>query len=64
MCLTNIILIFWMLTYQAPGTYSIGSLDGGKTCNHVIIVELLQIFEIEMAKYLMPNIVGDVSMRQ
>ena len=63
MFLPNVILIFWML-YQSPSTYSMESLDGGKTFNHVIIVELLQIFEIEMAKSLMPNLAGVVSMRQ
>ena len=58
MCLPNIIPLLWMLTYQETSTYSIGGLDGEKTFNHFIIVELLQIFEIEMAKYLMMNIYG------
>ena len=64
MCLPNFIPLLWMLTNQATNTYPIESLDGIKIFNHFIIVELLEIFEIEMAKYLMPNLAGVVSMRQ
>ena len=62
MCLPNIIPLLEMLTYQATDTYSIGSSDGRKTFNHFIIVELLEIFEIEMPKSIMPYLVGVVSM--
>ena len=62
MCLPNFIPILWMLTYQATKTYYIRSLDERKTFNHFIIVELLEIFEIEMPKYLMPKFYGVIGM--
>ena len=64
MWLPKFIHLLWMLTYQATRTYSIRSLDERKTFNHFIILELLEIFEIEMPKYPMPYLVGVFSMSQ
>ena len=51
------------LPTMQPG-YSIESLDERKIFNHFIIVELLEIFEIEMPIYLMPYLASVVSMSQ
>ena len=64
MFLPNFIPLLWILTYQATMTYSIRILDERQAFNHFITVELLEIFEIEMPKSLMPNLTGAVSMSQ
>ena len=53
--LPNFLSLLRMLNYQQTKTYSIWCLDEWQALNHFIIVKLLEIFEIEMPKSLMPK---------
>ena len=53
--LPNFMPSLWFLTYQGTILDTLRGLDERKYLNHLFIVQLLEIFEIQMAKSIMPN---------